>query len=214
MGMRDLGSFGGGFSTAHGINDTGQVVGFSETAGGGQHAFITGPDGMGMRDLGTLGGTGSHDYSVASGINDAGQVAGGSDTVGNGNAHAFITGPNGMGMRDLGTLSGAFSSAFAYGINDAGQVVGASFTTAGRSIHAFITGPDGVGMTDLNSLVDLPDGVILTYAYDINSVGQVIASGSIIPEPQTYAMLLAGLGLIGFIARQKKMASSKTSHYK
>ena len=28
----------------------------SDTAEGAHHAFITGPDGMGMRDLGTLGG--------------------------------------------------------------------------------------------------------------------------------------------------------------
>lgn len=34
---------------------------------------------------------------------------------------------------------------------------------------------------------------------------------SIIPEPETYAMLMAGLGLIGFMARRKKMASLKTS---
>ena len=43
------------------------------------HAFITGPDGMGMRDLGTLGGTAD---STAYGINDAGQVVGMSITAG------------------------------------------------------------------------------------------------------------------------------------
>ena len=57
---------------AHGINDAGQVVGSSSTAGGERHAFITGPNGIGMTDLGTLGG----DFSVAFGINDAGQVVG------------------------------------------------------------------------------------------------------------------------------------------
>jgi len=37
----------------------GQVIGDSGTASGQYHAFITGPDGLGMTDLGTLGG----DYS-------------------------------------------------------------------------------------------------------------------------------------------------------
>jgi probable HAF family extracellular repeat protein len=34
---------GGGYSIGNGINDTGQVVGYSYTAAGQRHAFITGP---------------------------------------------------------------------------------------------------------------------------------------------------------------------------
>jgi hypothetical protein len=59
-------------------------------------------------------------------------------------------------------------------------------------------------MTDLNSLVDLPGGIILTNAVDINNAGQVIAIG-VIPEPESYAMFLAGLGLVGFMARRKRI---------
>jgi hypothetical protein len=80
-------------------------------------------------------------------------------------------------------------------------VVGWSETAAGAS-HAFI----GVGMTDLNSLVSLPVGGALTEATGINNLGQVAVIGSIIPEPETYVMLLAGLSLLGFIARRGKTA--------
>jgi hypothetical protein len=52
-------------------------------------------------------------------------------------------------------------------------------------------------------LVDLPGGIILINAVDINNVGQVIAV-DVIPEPETYAMFLAGLGLLGFMAGRKR----------
>ena len=77
------------------------MIGYTVTAGRDQHAFITGPNGVGITDIGTLGG----ENSVAEGINGAGRVAGWSETAG-GSAHAFITGPNGAGMTDLGTLGG------------------------------------------------------------------------------------------------------------
>ena len=196
-----LRTLGGPDSLAYGINDAGQVTGFAKTRDGSQHAFITDPNGVGMTDLGTLGGGASSAY----GINDAGQVAGSSITK-DGSTHAFITGPNGMGMTDRGTLGGPDS--LAYDINDVGQVVGTS-TTQDGSVHAFVTGPDGVGMTDLNSLlrVGLPAGGVLGDARDINNHGQVLVGvPSIVPEPETYAMLLVGLALVGFIARLCKTA--------
>jgi probable HAF family extracellular repeat protein len=149
-----------------------------------------------MTDLGTVGGR----ESWAESINDAGQVVGWSDTK-SGADHAFITGPNGVGMTDLGTLGGEYS--VASGINDAGQAVGGSGTAAGN-YHAFITGPDGVGMTDLNSLVDLPAGVVLEQAIAINNMGQVIVITGM-PEPESYALMLAGLILLGFVARRKSL---------
>lgn len=48
------------------------------------------------------------------------------------------------------------------------------------------------------------DGAFGFYNY---SQAQVLYAGidvSPIPEPETYAMLLAGLGLIGFVARRRK----------
>ena len=78
------------------------------------------------------------------------------------------------------------------------------FSTIGEdSTHAFITGLDGKGMTDLNSYADLPDGYYLSSAGGINNLGQVIATISPIPEPASYALMLAGLGMVGFMARQK-----------
>ena len=178
-------------SSANAINDAGQVIGES-----GLGAFITGPNGRGVTYLGSLGGG----ESYASGINASGQVVGRSNSAA-GYPHAFITGPNGVDMTDLGTLGGNRSEAF--GINDAGQVVGQSYAPDGHG-YAFITGPNGVGMTYLGALVDLPTGAILTSAADINNMGQVIVSASIVPEPESYALMLAGLALMGAMVRRKQ----------
>jgi probable HAF family extracellular repeat protein len=154
-----LGTLGGPFSGAGSINDSGQVAGTSITAAGEQHAFITGPNGIGMTDLGTLGGP----ESYATGINDFGQVVGTSITA-DGFTHAFTTGPNGTDMTDLGTLT-------PHDINDSGQVVGISFNADGTN-HFFITGPNGIGMTELSSSL----GGTITQASDINDSGQVVGT--------------------------------------
>lgn len=83
--MQDLGSLTGssGYSYGYGINDAGQVVGFSITAAGATHAFLSIP-GKGMVDLNTLLPSGSGwTLFTATGINNAGQITGsGEDAAG------------------------------------------------------------------------------------------------------------------------------------
>ncbi|WP_371264343.1 PEP-CTERM sorting domain-containing protein [Nitrosospira sp. Nsp14] len=58
--------------------------------------------------------------------------------------------------------------------------------------------------------MSLPDSVVaLTLARDVNNLGQVAVTGNLIPEPETYVMLLAGLGLLGFIARRRNLLEQR-----
>jgi len=204
----DLGSLGGMESVAAGINEAGQVVGSSFTMEGAQHAFLY--DSGQMQDLGTLGGT----QSVAVSINEAGQIVGSSTLAADLFVHAFLYGPG--GIRDIGALSGGSSAAYA--INDAGQVVGAS-NVAGGGSHAFLYSRDPMTgkarMDDLNSLIDASLGWTLLGARGINNSGQIIGYGShngqahafllsAVPEPATWAMMVAGFGVVGYSMRQKR----------
>jgi probable HAF family extracellular repeat protein len=128
--MRDLGTLGGnGEATiAYAINDSAQVVGESQTAGGQIHAFRW-RNGA-MRDLGTLGGG----RSTAYGINIHGQIVGGSRVPGTdpGNAgHAFLW-ENGR-LRDLNhlvvNLPADVVLEVARAILDDGRIVGFTCTT-------------------------------------------------------------------------------------
>jgi probable HAF family extracellular repeat protein len=210
--MQSLGTLPEGqASSANGINDAGQVTGGSfvgpptppELA---FHAFLYSAGSM--TDLGTLGGQ----YSVGQAINNSGQVVGWAGTADFGVAHAFLYSA-GAGMIDLGTLAGLGSS-LAYSINDAGQAVGES-EAAGRSSHAFLY-QDG-SLIDLNTLIDPAAGWTLLAATAINDQRQIAAVGckgdlcqavrldlvSSVPEPQTDALLLAGLGLLGWKMRNR-----------
>jgi probable HAF family extracellular repeat protein len=210
---RRIGNLNSYTDEAYDINSSGQVVGSAHISSSSyKHAFISSSNHVYASDLGTLGGF----TSSATGVNDAGKVVGYSETtpVYSSPIHAFITDIN-SNMTDLGTFGGQSSAAT--DINSNGQVVGWAETGIGNQRHAFVTGLNGAGMTDLNSLVHLGNGTFLYDANGINDRGQIIANASDghsylltlttpVPEPDTYAMLLAGLGLMGFIARRKKVA--------
>lgn len=102
--MTDLGALGGHESEGESINSSGQIVGYAETDGFVNHAFLYSSGAM--VDLGTLGGS----YSNAYCISNDGQIVGISDTVPAEVPHAFLD-ANGS-MVDLGTLGGSESQAY------------------------------------------------------------------------------------------------------
>jgi probable HAF family extracellular repeat protein len=150
-----------------------------------------------MTDLGTTGYFGSDAYA----INNKGEIVGYIwDWGQSGPAHAFLY--TGGELHDLGTFGG--TSARARGINDSGLVVGFVGTASGSFGFLYDSGT----AYNLNTLVSGADGWTISGAGAINDSGQILASAcnyagacrdvvldpvSAVPEPEAYAMLLAGL---------------------
>jgi probable HAF family extracellular repeat protein len=180
-----LGTLGGTSTVPHAMNQQGQVVGYSFTAGNAvYHAFLWNKS-TGMQDLGTLGGINSYGL----GINRYDQVAGWATIPGDSfNYHAFYW-THSKGMLDLGTFGGSIS--LALGINDAGQVVGSANLTGDAVNHAFLWTENG-GLVDLNSLIPSDSGWELNNANAINATGQITGSG--VYNGQIEAFLLTPVG--------------------
>lgn len=169
----DLGTLGGDFTSAFGLNNSGQVAGFSATSGSdisSRRAFRF-SNGV-LQDLGTINGGPVSDGTA---INDAGQVVGltsinpASDTP-----FAFLY--SGGVMQNLGTLPGDRSSA-ALSINKAGTVVGFSDHNGSDNPFVYISFYRGFiysggVMQDISALA----GGVPTRANGINDAGQVVGA--------------------------------------
>ena len=134
-------TLGGTRSGAYGINNAGQIVGWSALPGDTtQHAFlVNGGTGEGMHDLGTLGPGGGS--SLAYAINDAGQIVGYADLPGHAGRHAFLY--SGGRMRDLNDLvlpGSGWTLTLARDINASGQILGTGINPNGET-HGFLLTP-------------------------------------------------------------------------
>lgn len=168
-------------SEAQGINNSGQIVGFSSLF---QRPFLL-DEGI-LIDLGTLP-TGGQTFPY--GINNLGQV------VGNSGNSAFLW-HNGR-MTDLGIPRGGGFS-IAVSINDFGRVVGFG-TTADSALgpepinRALLWDAPGVCRPlNLNDLIDPTTGYTLLVARGINSRGEIAVQGLLRGTPR--ALLLAPTG--------------------
>lgn len=155
----------GGPLVGRAINADGRVAGYLVTASGDQHAFVTGPNGAGIKDLGQR----FPQWSWATGVNDLGEVVGyADDDLGQ---HAFRTGPDAKGMKGLKLLSKRRGRQMkATGINNLGQVVGGA-TNADPMTVAFVTEPGGLVPRDLGTL-----GGIFSFGNAINDDGCVVGA--------------------------------------
>ena len=152
----DLGTLGGKYSTALGINNTGTIVGYSRKGDNFTYrAFIYSNNSM--QELGTLGGNFSYAYD----INDSGQAAGSSSTS-NYLDHATLF--------DNGTVTDLDPQGIrsaAYSINNIGQAVGYTNDTYGKSHAALFSNGKVTLLGELGTSNT-------SAAYSINNHGQVV----------------------------------------
>lgn len=132
-----LGTLGGNWSEARGLNGAGDAVGMAGTAAGEAHAFRY-TDAGGMEDLDTLGFSGPEYYSAANAINDNGWVVGEYRRSYSEYVRPFLT--DGTGMVNVNQLLDASGAGWTIlevsDINNAGQMVGMGLF--GGQTRAFI----------------------------------------------------------------------------
>jgi len=182
--VADLGTLGGTFGSAYGINYEGRVAGAATLPDGNQHAFLSGVPGT-KYDLGTLGGPNSNE----GGLNANYQMAIFSETskidplsenfCGFGTPHICLAAIWNGTMTALPTLGG--NNAYALAINNQGQLAGIAETgmrdpsCVSPQVLDFEAALWGPSPGQIRELPPLP-GDTVGFALWLNNSGQVVGS--------------------------------------
>lgn len=201
-GMVDLGISAKCGSTAFGINDSGEVVGWYNDSTGctfTSHGFSWTHNG-GFRDLGVLSGG---QYSFAYGISSSGQVVG-TGQSGTSAVVALLWTADGA-VHDLNTLisSKTRTVVAANAINDAGQIVVDATAKNGTGHYALILTPI-MSATLASSRNPSQHGQAVTFTATVSSIAVPPPDG----EPVTFK---SGTALLGSGSLSKGVATFTTS---
>lgn len=187
--LRDIGTLGGPSAIASGINDTGQIVGLSETNTYPVQTHAFQYDGINFKDLTALNFSGLNVNIRSSNsfiINNNGQIAGVNEKD-----HAFLYDGT---LYDLGTLDNTEPkrTSGAFDINNKGQVVG--FSSAVPYLNGYLYYShamlyDNKGMHDLGTL-----GGDRSFALAINESGQIVGVSGL-ADGRSHAFLYDSTGM-------------------
>ncbi len=157
--VTDLGSFGGNLgSYATGINNLGQICGYSYAAGGGYFPFVY--SGGTLHQIPSPPG---YNWGIADGINNSGQVVGGFESQSNSGGSPFLYSGGSAAIYSLPYGGGGQA------VNDSGQIVGIAPTdNYSSSYFAFLY--SGHSMTNLGNV----SGGTASNATGINNLGQIV----------------------------------------